>query len=189
MVATTTLWSIPYAQSFDPFCDGAAITQAMAERVDELLDSQDLALAFLQRPAYASVSVTTSAPTESFRIRYDTVDEDTANLVDLALDPFSIYPDPPGIWISGTNSATTTIAAGATETWQTGVHYNLQTVFQDQTIREETSFRAIGSISTGVIYVVTEDYRLDTSLVGSGVTLVADIYKARFWSWRYSDLP
>lgn len=190
MVAVTATWEIPYAQSFDPFCDGAAITQAMAERVDALLDTQDGALALLQRPAYASISVTVAADTEGFRIHYDTTDEDTANLVDLSLDPFSIYPNSTGIWFAGDMAATTTIALGATETWNTGVHFDAQVAGQDQTIREETGFRSVSSISTGVVYDPADpDYRLDTNMIGSGAMLVCSVYKARFWAWRYSDLP
>jgi hypothetical protein len=188
MVATTTLWSIPYAQSFDPFCDGAAITQAMAERVDELLDTQFAALGLLERPQYASISITTPAPTEDYRIRFDTTDEDTANLVDLALDPFSIYPDSTGIWYTGVHGASITIV-GATETWSTGTFLVNMFVNQSQTIREEGAFRSVGSLATTAVYDTSDNYRLDTTFFASGVTLVADVYKARFWAWRYSDLP
>jgi hypothetical protein len=190
MVAVTTTWEIPYAQSFDPFCDGPAITRSMAEWVDELLDTQDAALAMLQRPAYASISVSTSTPTDAeFRIEFDTTEEDTANLVDLAFDPFAITANSTGIWLSGAHGATTTIAPGATETWTVAVFQVDSPVSQSQTIREELTFRAVGSLSANAVFGAPDSFRLDTVFFGSGVTLVADIYKARFWAWRYSDLP
>ncbi|RPJ37796.1 MAG: hypothetical protein EHM35_05995 [Planctomycetaceae bacterium] len=189
MVAVTATWEIPYAQSIDPFCDGPEITQALAERVDALLDTQDAALGLLQRPQYASISVTTPAPTESFRIRYDTTDEDTANLVDLALDPFSIYPDSVGLWLNGIHAATSTLGLGTNETWEAVATFSANTIYAGQTIREELNVRSVGAFSAGQIFDTTDSYRMDSNLVGSGGLLVSDVYKARFWAWRYSDLP
>lgn len=190
MVAVTATWQIPYAQSFDPFCDGAEITQAMAERVDELLDAQDVALRAFQRPAYASISVTTPQNTVSFRILYDTTDEDTAGLVDLSFDPYSIYPNQAGIWVSGVIAATSAAAAGATEFWSVSRQYDLTTISQDQSIREDTSARSASALAAGQVFDPDDDrYRHDSLYVPSGVVPpTTPVFKARFWAWRYSDL-
>lgn len=94
MTLATSTWAIPYATDTDRLCDGAAITQSMAERVDDVLAAFDTDLAFLQNVPSAGlqVSVTftqveTGGCTSPYGIRFDTVNYDTDNMANLPVDP------------------------------------------------------------------------------------------------------
>jgi hypothetical protein len=93
MTAATATWAIPYATGTDPLCDGAEITQAMAERVDAILGAFDDDLEFLHNIPAARVELSVAATqaetagcTSPFGVFWDTVDYDTANMVNLAVD-------------------------------------------------------------------------------------------------------
>jgi hypothetical protein len=92
MPSATAVWEIPYAVGTDRMCDGYLYVQAMAERVDEILDEFDADLPRLQTPPMAKIM--TSVPSETITtdgaehiISYDTVNYDTANMSNLTFDP------------------------------------------------------------------------------------------------------
>jgi hypothetical protein len=191
MVATTATWAIPYAQSTDPFCDGNEITQSLAERVDELLDVLDLDITEVERPAFASISVTTPVLTESgfYTVYYDTIDEDTANLADLSLDS-QVIQRPQGLWFMGANIGSTTDGGTASNVIMPGLDWrNDEERFQ--AFREndgilQQSVSAIGSSLVGDFTDSVASYFLPN---GGSVPLQFLVNVARMWAWRFSTLP
>lgn len=81
MASATPTWAIPYPQSTDDFCTGYLDIQAMAERVDEILDDFDSDLAGAQVVPLARVQ---SIPAETPTITFEITNFDTANLATLA---------------------------------------------------------------------------------------------------------
>lgn len=190
MVATTTTWAIPYAQSTDPFCDGAEITQALAERVDELLDAQDVGLQSLERPPYASVSITHGQLTQlsTYYMYFDTTDEDTNNLVDIALDPLGITPRPTGIWLAGINANSATANPGS-NFFTIGTTSAITQVNMSQSVRENDGARAQSSLKGELIGDDSYLYTLYTHLyVNTPTPTQVLVNQARRWVWRFSDL-
>lgn len=112
MTATTATWGIPYATSTDRPCDGATITESMAEAVDLILHRFDLDLAALVTIPYASLSAgvdfTTppSTVTGAFAVTavFDRALADTANLSNLSQNPsvIQVPPSLPGVYLTGT---------------------------------------------------------------------------------------
>jgi hypothetical protein len=107
MPSATATWAIPYPLGTDPFCDGDQFTQDIAERVDTLLDTFDSELVRIQQPPMAKVSVSTAVTLgvspPSLETIYDTVQYDTANMVNLAVDDNAITLPQNGYYIQGGN--------------------------------------------------------------------------------------
>lgn len=109
MTATTATWGITYATSTDRPCDGAVITEAMAEDVDAILRQFDLDLAVLQTIPYASLSTGVAASATltlgiaGITPAFDTVLADTASLSNLSANPgvIQVPPTLPGIYLGG----------------------------------------------------------------------------------------
>jgi hypothetical protein len=94
MADVTNPWEIPYPETTDTLCDGYLYTQAIAERVDEILDAFDVTLAnALVRPL-ARISTNTSQTVQSDgSISFSQVDFDTANLASQYLFGTLTSPD------------------------------------------------------------------------------------------------
>lgn len=108
MTATTATWAIPYATGTDPLCNGATITESMAERVDAVLEAFALDLVFLGNIPAAAVQVSNtsniSVPTVgglTAGVPWDTVNYDTASMVNLPVDPTVITYQRTGYYIYG----------------------------------------------------------------------------------------
>jgi len=107
MSGTTTTWAIPYAQATDPLCDGDAIIEAMAERIDAILDGFDTTLDMFSVKAYAQVKASPTthdfAAGAVFLNTFDQVLADTDNMVNLSLAPsvLTIPADTPGVYLTG----------------------------------------------------------------------------------------
>lgn len=108
MVAYTGTYNLPYAQSTDNFCDGAAIIQQLAEAVDAVLDGFDTDAARTEVVPYARMSLATAYVTDllanagSDLLTYDTVDTDTANIADTVKDSKAMHVEiGSGIWLTG----------------------------------------------------------------------------------------
>lgn len=77
----TATWEIPYPDGTDTLCDGYLFTQAIAERVDEILDDFDESLSLTEVRPLARVSTTVSQLTNTAgEVVFGQVDFDTANL-------------------------------------------------------------------------------------------------------------
>lgn len=104
MASTTSTQHLPYPQGTDAFCDGWSYTQQLAEAVDALLDSLDDDAEFLELVPYARVSRSAAYDHSTVfqtLLSYDTVDTDTAELVDLSRNNTAITIDRQGIWMGG----------------------------------------------------------------------------------------
>lgn len=195
MVATTATWAIPYAQSTDPFCDGPEITQAMAERIDSLLDTVDTALQLAQRPAYASISVTTPTNTQttSYTVYYDTVNEDTANLVDLSVDSQVINQRITGIWFMGANIGSGTDGGDPANVMEVAVlaNNNPLNVQEVQAFRENNGILQQSVLGTDINTTtgITDTVASYFFPQGTGIPAQFLVNVARMWVWRFSEIP
>lgn len=121
MVAYTSTYTLPYAQSTDRICDGATITQQLAEAVDAVLNTFDTDANRLELVPYARMSVSTAYEADVLNnsnldlLLFDTVDTDTAGMADSVKDnrSFHVATDS-GIWLAGALAWMTNADGGST---------------------------------------------------------------------------
>ncbi len=116
MADVTPTWEIPYPEATDTWCDGNEYMQAMAERVDEILDAFDTDLAAGQVIPLARVETQVSqTPTAGALFTFEITNFDTAHLADLA-SIGSLTEQADSLLISGlyTQSTTSGAVAGGT---------------------------------------------------------------------------
>jgi hypothetical protein len=120
MASQTATWAIPYPQSTDRFCDGYLFTQEMAERVDAILDDFDTDFTRVEFPPAAEVSLSAdhvdTNPVGEV-VPWDTVEFDTASMVNLSLRPTAIVltSDVNSIYIGGGDIIQT--SSGSAGSW------------------------------------------------------------------------
>lgn len=115
MTAQTPTYHLTYAQSTDPLCDGAEITQQLAEDIEAALAGVAADIDRLTVVPYVVVATTVSAPTWTFpmsvgsipwRLPWDTVLADTDNFADFpsggtpTMD-WSATQNPTGVYLGG----------------------------------------------------------------------------------------
>ena len=103
MTYCTPVCDLPGPSAEERFCDSAPTWLALAERINEILAEQD---AVLGRTAdtvpFAHVQITdpvTYTGVSTTSLTWDSVSADTDSMVDLDVDPYSIYPKRSGIWV------------------------------------------------------------------------------------------
>lgn len=103
MVATTPTWLIPYAQSTDRLCDGCTITEAMADRIDDILTQFDADLAISQVQPLARASRVEVQEVANVLVSNTAVDFDTTGIADLFQPEHPITIDLQHYWVMGTS--------------------------------------------------------------------------------------
>jgi hypothetical protein len=104
MSAVTATWQIPYATGTDSLCTGCTITQAMANRVDDILTSFAALESAVQVRTLARAEIhypPAQVGASPGTIVYTTVDFDTNNIADLVQPLAPITITSADLWFMG----------------------------------------------------------------------------------------
>jgi hypothetical protein len=188
MASQTATWAIPYPQSTDRFCDGYLFTQELAERVDAILDVFDFDFNRVQFPPMAEVSRSTDQTQTSNvgeTVPWDTVEFDTASMVNLSLlsTSISIDPDANSIYVAGADIFQTSSGSA-------GSYYTVNVTTEDD-VRDngasQTSQISVAGITktpTGSITRITTT----TGHLGTAVTALTLKTGSRMYAYWVGDL-
>lgn len=115
MPTCTLFFSLPYAIGSDAPCDIDDTLCAFAAAVDEQLDIYDAVVDRVSDSvpmAQVRSTVTTLYPVGRSTVAFDSVDADTANMVDLTADPYTIMLPQGGRYLVYANAIGNTVGTG-----------------------------------------------------------------------------
>ena len=188
MASQTVTWAIPYPQSTDRFCDGYLFTQEMAERVDAILDGFDTDFTRVEFPPAAEVSLTADhvdASATGDTVPWDTVEFDTASMVNLSLLPTAIMID---------SDATAIYVAGGdfiqTSSGSAGSYYTVSVINESDvrdngaTFVSNISVSGITKVTAGTVTNITGT----AGHQGTAVTALTTKAASRMYAYWVGDL-
>jgi hypothetical protein len=188
MASQTATWAIPYPQSTDRFCDGYLFTQEMAERVDAILDDFDTDFTRVEFPPAAEVSlsadhVDVSATGEP--VPWDTVEFDTAGMVNLSLLPTSITIDSDvnSVYVAGGDLIQTS-SGSAGSYYTVSVTNELDVRDNGATFVSNISVAALTKVTGGTVSHITGT----AGHLGTAVTALTTKAASRMYAYWIGDL-
>lgn len=191
MSAVTATWAIPYATSTDVFCDAYLTIQAMAERVDEILDVFDFdeartSVIPLARIGFNGAQQVNDGTTQ-VNTTFTQVDFDTTNLADLSVDPTSLVLEADQLVLAGAYGNWDAPSLTAGQEYDLTVEYASSGIFAGENQRANgsgagmhismTGFRSQGSTADRIV--------LELSALG---TSTVNVTTARLWVMKMGDL-
>jgi hypothetical protein len=131
MTATTAVYGIVYATSTDPLCNGADITEQMAESIESALSTLAADIPRLTVVPYTVVATLVDPPTISFtgvtnpplNVPWDSVVADIDNQADFPTDgdptiDWTATQNQPGVWLAGFGMADYTTSGTSYTTFE-----------------------------------------------------------------------
>lgn len=192
MSAVTATWEIPYATDTDVFCDAYLTIQAMAERVDEILDAFDVDEARTSVIPLARVSFTGSQQvndgTTQLNVEFSTVDFDSTDLADLSIDPSTVVLEDNQYALSGSycNWQGPSLVAG--DKYELSILYSSGATFAAFEQRANGAGAGIHISMTGMqLQSSVGDDRLSLRPGSSGTASVLTVNTAKLWVMKMGD--
>lgn len=184
MTGETVTWEIPYATDTDRLCDGYAIVQAMAERVDAILDDFDATLATSQVRPLARVSTSVTQETTDGSPSFETVDFDTANLAtQAAYGVVTILADQ--YHVNGSNAYFQVVGASAGNTSDMRRKAGFSDLNGVWLQREPGTVSYNQAVSAGLDQAVFVDEGMSLQLA---ILTVTNVFDARMWILKIGDV-
>lgn len=146
------------------------------------------AVARLTIPRQIDANVTLPGSSFNGGLPFDTVEIDTAGMIDLSADPFSIYPPETGWYWVGGYALTTGFGSNAADAYAQ-VNFSGE-VFRD--MRHDGLLGFVGSGGSGQVRMSTvpstRPAQLNVGWVGGSTTSITTVFFAELWVIKERDL-
>jgi len=192
MPAATATWAIPYAISTDVFCDAYLTIQALAERVDAILDEFDFDEARTSVIPLAEIGFNGTQQvddgTTQTNVIFSTVDFDSTDLADLSIDPSSVVIQDNQYSLSGAYCNWDSAALAAGEKYALSILYSSGATFAARQQRANGAAAGMHAAMTGMqLQSSVGDDRLvlEPSTIGTAGVVTATT--ARLWIMKMGD--